>query len=171
MKDNKYWLGKHHSDETKQKLSIASKGRKHTKESILLVANKNRGQKRSDETKQKMRMAQLGKKHTKESILKMCIASKGRNLGMKFSDEIKKKMSIAQLGKKFSEEAKQKMSMAHSNNYEIYNQNNELIYKFKSNIKKELKKLKLPRESFCNTYKYNIKINKGKYKDWYIIKL
>jgi hypothetical protein len=59
----------------------------------------------------------------------------------------------------------------HSGKYEIYNQNNELIVGGEFNIKNKLIELHLPSYSFCKSYRENSKINKGKYKNWYAIKL
>lgn len=55
--------------------------------------------------------------------------------------------------------------------YEIYNQNNKLLYKFKSNIMNKLKELHLPSYSFCKSYRENKRIHKGKYKNWFVVKL
>jgi group I intron endonuclease len=55
--------------------------------------------------------------------------------------------------------------------YEIYNQNSELIAKGKFNIKNKLAELHLPTYSFCKTYRENTKIRKGKYRNWFVVKL
>jgi group I intron endonuclease len=95
--------GKKLSEETKEKIGLASLGRKH-----ML------GKKQSDEAKRKISQALLGNTHTK---------------GMKFSDEHRAKLSAAgkvrvfteqhrenlrkaQLGRKYSDEVKMNMSNA-----------------------------------------------------------
>ena len=67
-------LGKHHSEETKRKISNANKGNKNW----------------------------LGKKHSEETKKKMSESKKGNkyNLGRKFSEEHKRKMSQAHKGHK-----------------------------------------------------------------------
>ena len=188
-KGNKKWLGKKHSEETKVKMSKARIGTKWTENSKLKMKETKKiknhwiGRKHSEESKMKMSIslkgntAHLGKKHSEEAKEKISKANKGRIV----SEETREKISVGNIGKHhightFSEESKRKISETkklknYSGSYEIYNQNNELIYKFKSDIKLELKKLGLPRDMFCNTYKNNNKIKKGKYKDWYMIKL
>ena len=106
------------SDETKQKISDANKGKPsklkgipRTEETKKKVSNSKLGKSRSEETKIKLREANLGKKHTAESIEKM----KGKtphNKGKPASEETKKKLREArskQIMKPHSEETKQKM--------------------------------------------------------------
>jgi hypothetical protein len=110
----------------------------------------------------------------------MSIAQKGRII----SEETRKKMRLAQMGKsspnkgkKMSDETKLKLSLSHkgkkvnADTYEIYNQNDELIYKFTDSFIRETKKLKLPSYSFIRSYQKKCKINQGKYKDWYAVRL
>ncbi len=99
MNCGKHMIGKHHSEETKQKIS---KG--------------NIGKKISDESKKKMSTAQkarmmcgeknnfYGEKHSKESKQKMSIAT------INCSDETRKKLSIAQKGKILTQEHKERIS-------------------------------------------------------------
>lgn len=56
-------------------------------------------------------------------------------------------------------------------NYEIYDHNNELIYKFTSKFKDKMIELGLPIYSFIRSYQKNVRINRGVYKNWYAIKL
>ena len=71
-------LGKHHSDETRLKMSAALKGRNN-----------------SDETRQKMSEAHKGKHHSEETRLKMSASLKGKH----HSEETRKKLSEARKGK------------------------------------------------------------------------
>ena len=85
-KGNKYNLGKHHSKETKQKISLGNKW-KHNK-------------KLSEEHKKKISLSLIGNTRT---------------LGYKPSEITKRKISLAHKGKKrppFSEEHKKKLSIA-----------------------------------------------------------
>jgi hypothetical protein len=73
-----HFYGKNHSEETKQKLREINIGRKHTDESKLKISNATRGEKHplygkkmSDETKLKMRLSTLGKRHSEETKQKI----------------------------------------------------------------------------------------------------
>lgn len=100
-KGNKNWLGKHLSDEHKDKLKIAHIGIKYTdeinkKKGLVGDKNPNFGKPLSAKQKEKLRQANLGKKASKETKLKM-----GKShLGFKHSEESKLKMSLANLGEK-----------------------------------------------------------------------
>lgn len=115
------------SEETKRKIGIANKGRKHTEESKRKMSETRKGFKHTEETRKKMSKAQkkrsfkqterlrlfnignkrwLGRKHTPEELEKMSIAQKGKIV----SEETKKKMSESQKGKKIPEETKTKIS-------------------------------------------------------------
>lgn len=97
--------GKHHSDETKKKLSDAKKGKPLTEKQLekrkgLFVGEKN---------------PMYGKKHTEETRKKISAKHKGKpshNKGKHLSEETKKKISAANKGKpKWSDEARRKMSI------------------------------------------------------------
>ncbi len=140
-------------DETKKKISKSLKGIK-----------------RSKETKEKMSISKKGVHSyfpSEKTKQKLSIAIKG----IKRSKETKEKMSKCKTGLTHSNETKLKISKNKSSLYRIYNQKNELYHEIHGNIKKELKKLKLPEHTFCNTYRNNEKIKNGKYCGWYIIKL
>lgn len=91
MQGNKNWLGKHHSEETKEKLRqiklqqrlkpmLGQKHTEETKEKIrkALMGNKSRiGKPHTKETKEKIRISNLGWHHTEEARAKM----KGKNNG------------------------------------------------------------------------------------------
>lgn len=128
------------------------------------------GIKRSKETKEKISKSRKGIHTYSPSIEtkhKLSVAIKG----IKRSKETKLKMSTCKTGLKHTNESKLKISENKCGTYEIYNQNNELFHRIHGNIKKELKKFKLPEHRFCDTYRQNKKIKTGKYKDWYVIKL
>ena len=107
--------GKHLSEETKNKLSAASKGNKYAL-----------GYKHSEEAKNKMAEAMKGEKnpfygkhHSEETRNKIRASKKGKQLGKDnpfygkhHSEETKRKMSEANKGKKLSEEHKKKLSEA-----------------------------------------------------------
>ena len=90
------------SKETRNKMSIARKGIKHSEETILKIIKANTGKKRSEESKLKMK----GRIHSEEARLKMSLS----NIGKKHSEDTKRKMTEAKL--KMSDETKIKMRKA-----------------------------------------------------------
>lgn len=91
------------SIESRQKISNANKGRKHTLEElermkVSHLGNKNcLGYKQTKEHIEKCRLAKLGKKnkpHSLETRMKIGLANKGKLKGRVLSDETKRKMSI-----------------------------------------------------------------------------
>lgn len=96
------------SDETRNKISVANKGKKRENISLehrrkLSIANT--GKKASEETKQKLSASHLGKKQSEETILKRSIA----NTGKKRSPETCIKLSIANTGKHWTPEQREKL--------------------------------------------------------------
>jgi hypothetical protein len=118
-------VGRRHSEEAKQKMSVARKGRKMPSGFAVGEKNSMFNRKHTEETKQKIRAAiakrkQLdiyvnpmqGKKRTEESKLKLSEKFKGRRgyfIGRKHTEETKQKMRMSHLGKKHTEESKRKM--------------------------------------------------------------
>ena len=93
-----------HSQDTKDKISKAHKGRKRANEIVDKIATANRGKKRTQEAKNKISKANYGKKRTQAVIDKIKIVSKTAMLGKSHSEDTKDKMS--------------KKRMEHYNNYE-----------------------------------------------------
>ena len=101
--------GMHHSEETKQKMSEAKKGKKHpmygkkfSEEHKLKMSEAHKGIKLSEETKRKMSEANKGKKRSKETKQKISKALKGKTpwiKGKKLSEETKMKISESHKGK------------------------------------------------------------------------
>jgi len=101
-------------------------------------------------------------KFTDESINKI----KQSKIGIKKPISVRKKLSKIKKG------IRPHINCKHlSSEYEIYNNNDELIFKGRINIKNKLKELNLPTYSFCKSYRNHHKIPKGKYCGWYVIKL
>jgi group I intron endonuclease len=167
----KYYIKFYDTFNTKHSLNLNEGGNtiKMLNETKIKISNTLKGIKRSKETKIKISNAKKGV-HTyfpsKQTRDKLCIAIKG----LKRSKETKEKMSKSKTGLIHTDKTKLKISKTKSSVYKIYNQNNELFHKIHGNIKNELKKLNLPEHSFCNTYRNNEKIKRGKYCGWYIIK-
>lgn len=91
-------VGCNRSEETKEKMSVALKGRKLTEEHKKKISAALIGINRSAETRAKMGVSKVGNKYC---------------LGRKHTEEAKRNMSKAQKGKKLTEEHKQKLSEAH----------------------------------------------------------
>ena len=101
---NKYGLGYQHSEEAKEKLSISHSGEKnvmfgkhHSEETKIKISERNIGRITSEETRKKLR----AKKYTEEDRKKMSERMKGnsRSLGVKHSQETKNKASERTKGK------------------------------------------------------------------------
>jgi hypothetical protein len=94
------------SDETKQKMSDAAKGKHHSEETRRQIAEAHKGKHHTAETKCKLSDANKGRKlrpFTAEHRRKMSEAHKGKepwNKGKHHSYEYRKKMSAAQKGKR-----------------------------------------------------------------------
>lgn len=162
--ERKFWLGKKHTEDSRLKMSRSKMGNKnmvghkHSEETKIKLSNSHKGKRITEITRQKIINGLTGRKCSEETRIKIGNANKNkRHFGRIVSENTR--IKISDKNKKYA------------GNYEIYNQNNELVYKFKSNVKKELKKIGLPVNSFCDTYKNNQKIRRGKYVGWYIIKL
>lgn len=107
--------GKHHTEETKKKISQSEKGKavsKETREKISKVAsgvnNPNYGKPRSEETRRKISNANTGRKQPREAIERMRM----KKIGKPLSEGHKKKIGTALRGRKLSAEHKKKVSIA-----------------------------------------------------------
>ena len=71
-----------HCQETRNKISKALTGRRHSQESIKRMCIAQKGRLVNDSTKQKLSKLNKGKKHSNEAKLKMSLKHKGKRLGM-----------------------------------------------------------------------------------------
>lgn len=92
--------GKSLSASTKQKLSVANRGRKRSAETLEKMSRANRGKRLSPETRAKMSTARLGKKRDARIGVKVAETLRGRTL----SAEVRANMSAAHKGKNPSPE-------------------------------------------------------------------
>lgn len=102
-------IGKILTEETKIKISLASKGRPswikgktHSEETKQKIRLTNTGRVHSQETKDKISVSHIGKTHTKEAKKKMSESSKGQiawNKGIPHTYETRKKISNSNKGK------------------------------------------------------------------------
>ncbi len=113
------------SEEMRQKISAARKGRKLSEEHRRNMSAAQKGRKFSAEHRRNISEAHKGQKHSEESRRKISAAAKGRKLseesrrkissarkGQKHSEEHRRNLSAAQKGRKFSEEHRRKISAA-----------------------------------------------------------
>lgn len=124
--EKNHFFGKHHTPETKKKISEANTGKKRPPISEETRAKKsaaqkgkpapNKGKHHTEETKKKLSIANQGKKRTEETRKKISEVK----TGMKHTEESKRKMSESRTGEKnhfygkhHTEESKQKMSESH----------------------------------------------------------
>lgn len=101
--DKHPFLGKKHSEETKEKIRISRLGKKHSKETREKMASLRKGKKPA--------CSMTGKKHSEETKEKMRIKSKG------FSEETRIKQKLKWTGSKHSKETVQKMIMNRPKKY------------------------------------------------------
>jgi group I intron endonuclease len=104
-------LGCSPTEETRRKMSLASKGKKLSQEHRAKISSGHLGIKPSPEAIEKTRQANIGRKASEETKAKMSAAGRGRKL----SDETRRRISAARTGRSgpgHSEEAKRKISLA-----------------------------------------------------------
>lgn len=116
--------GSHHTEETKQKISLALKGRApskgfkgyhHSEKTKRKISQTLKGKPLSEETKQKISQSLKGHSLSKETKKKLSLA----RLGKRLSKEAKQKISRANRGRQYSEETKRKMSAILKERYKI----------------------------------------------------
>lgn len=93
------WLGRHHSEKTKQKIGEGNRGKTVSEKSKRKISEAHKGMYHSRESKKKISKATSGEKHW--------------NYGNHHSEETKRKISEAHKGKHFSKEIRSKMSESH----------------------------------------------------------
>ena len=120
--ESKTNMGRHQSDETRRKISEATKGKKnhffarhHSDVTKRKISEKNQGRPAwnkgihwSEESRRKMSIAHIGIYPSKETIRKRSLALKGLKR-RPFSVEARKNMSRAHIGKKLRDETRAKM--------------------------------------------------------------
>ena len=125
--------GKHHSEETKQKMSEANKGKHHSEETRKYLSEIHKGKKFSEEHRKHLseahkNLSEEAHKNMSKAQLKRFENKENHPMfGHKHTDEAKQKMSNSWnreanrlKGYKHTDEAKQKMSEAHKGKKAIY---------------------------------------------------
>jgi len=139
----------------------------------------------SEETRKKMKNSLLGNtrtlnyKYPEDKKREIHERIQNAKKGYKHSNETKEKISKSHMGIKPTKESIEKCKQTKRNriyesragNYEIYDQNDKLIYKFCGDFRRTLEKLNMPCKGLTNSIKFNRKIKKGNYVGWYAIKL
>ena len=92
--------------ETREKMSIAAKGKIVSAETRAKISKAQKGRVFSEETRRKISQAAIGRTVSEETRLKLSKINKGN----KMSEESRKKLSNSKKGQKFSEETRKKMS-------------------------------------------------------------
>jgi len=137
--ERNHFYGKHHSAETRAKMSTALTGKRHPNygkhpntETRRKMSNAHKREHLSVETRAKLRAAKSGKRHpnygkrlSEETKQKISNALRGKHpsvetrrkmseakIGHQVSERTRRKISATQMGKRHSEESKRKMSIA-----------------------------------------------------------
>lgn len=111
-------FGRCHTEEAKQKISLANLGKHHSEEAKQKIAIARLGNCLSEKTKQKISVSQRGKYISEETKRKMSLSQKKRlanpeshpMFGKHHTEESKQKIALACLGRHLSEETKRKCS-------------------------------------------------------------
>ena len=132
------------SEDALKKMSLAQKGRKHSKEQNEQHSITMTGRKQSEETKKKKSESMIGYQHSDETKKKISEKAKGRDMskavaksaelrrGKPMLEETKRKISEAEKGKICSEDTKRKISEANSGENNINSKlNNQKVSKIR----------------------------------------
>jgi group I intron endonuclease len=169
------WIGRHHTEETKKKLSEANSAEKHymygkhlSEETKKKMSKASIGKPKSEETKKKMSKASIGKYLSEETKLKISEALSGEKnpfFGKHHTEEIKQKLSESHsaekhymYGKHLLEETKNKISESHRGEKSyLFGKpalNRKLTIKIAEQIREEYKSGKFYQKQLAE--KYNI---------------
>lgn len=110
---------------------------------------------------------------SEESKEKIGVANKNNKycVGRILSNITKQKMGNGKRGIKLSSKHIESVVKKIRGNYEIYNNDGELMYEFNDTFESTMKTLNLPSRKFRYSYSVHKKIKNGIYKNWYAIKL
>jgi hypothetical protein len=102
--------GRKHSEESRRKISEKNMGKKLSEETRLKIGETSRGRVHSEETRQKIGESQRGRTPSKETRQKMSNARMG--ISVIISEDQRKKISEANMGHTVSADTRRKMSAA-----------------------------------------------------------
>lgn len=107
-KFSKHMLGKHHSDETKDKIRVGNTNKKVSQETKDKISLSNKGRSLSEDHKKKLSISSTNRVCSDETREKISKA----NIGKTISVKTREKMSKAKIGTQVSKETREKMSKA-----------------------------------------------------------
>jgi len=127
------WLGRHHTDEARykisiarggkhltnkhrQKLSAAAKGRRHTRKTRQKISTSLTGKYLANERRQKISAALVGKHFTNERRRNISAALVGRHL----TDEHRQNISTGLIGRLYTNETRHKIGVASAKSYPAF---------------------------------------------------
>lgn len=119
--ENNGMFGKQHTEESRKKMSDSRMGHVVTEETRARISTSNMGHEVSDETREKISIANTGKQHTEEFKLYLSEKNTGKGnpfYGKHHTDETRAKLSgenNGMYGKHHSEEARKAISEANKN--------------------------------------------------------
>lgn len=122
MKDNKYRLGKHHTEDTKMKIGFKTKGEKHW----------NYGKHPTEETRKKLSNSLKGHIPWNKGVTGIFVSEKSTFWGKHHSEETKKKNSASKKGKKILEETRRKISESKKKPVLQYTKDGKFIKEYES---------------------------------------
>ena len=123
LKNHKYWLGKHHSEDTKKKLSEMRKGTRLTEETKRKLSESRRGKPSPFK----------GKHLSEESKQKISLHSKGlKRHTIPHTAEARQKISESSRGKVISQETREKLRQKAIEQWERFNKEKNKIEKEKN---------------------------------------
>lgn len=149
------------SEETKQKISLANKGRKLTIETKQKMSSFQKGKKLTDKTKQKISLAKTGHKcydnpEYKNHILNL----HKRFVGIPKTDEVKKKISEGNKGKRKSKEFRESVHKWIQKPIEQYDLEGNFIKEW-SSMKEASISLNINKSNISNACRGHLKTFKG----------
>lgn len=101
-----------HSEETKQRLSVALMGREVSEATRIAVSKRHKGKFVSEETRKRMSAQMSDRVLSEEHKKKISVGLLASGREYRFSEEHRRKISEAKTGKKLSEEHKAKIGLA-----------------------------------------------------------
>jgi len=135
--------GKTHSKKSKDKMRSMI-GKHHTNETKLKISNGNKGKIISDETKLKIGNFNRGKIISDETKLKMSLSHKGKRKGIKFSKKHRYNLKVSHVGKK--------LSKSHINNLKLSIEQIKLKYLIFSKVEEIRYKLEFENERIIQVH-------------------
>lgn len=155
---NEFNSGHKMTDEIKQKIGKALRGRRHTEEAKQNMSKGHKGKPLSEEHKQKISEGNKGKPHSEETKQKMRLNHKRPMLGKHHTNETKQKISVKMKGKHHTRESILKMresQLGEKNSMygkTPWNKGKKMSQKYCDKLSKIHTKIKINQEELYNLY-------------------